>query len=576
MRTLSRAMTLAMACGLLLAGCAAPTSREGGGTSSAPASSAPKRIVAAIPSSPGVISNSVLAATGVTPQGVEAVETMVMNGMTIVDHQGVPRARLAEDVPTTENGLWKLLPDGKMEVTWRIRRNAEWHDGTPFTADDILFTQRLTQDRELAAFRHKASTHDPIENIEAPDPWTVTARWSKPYIYANLAFGYDSARPLYPVPKHVFERPYLESKATFYELPHWSSEYVGVGPFKVKEFVEGSHLVLTANDRYMLGRPKLDEIEIRFITDPAAMVASFLAEAVNVNLGVSLSMEQARDVLARLPGAKMDVAPTGVLTAYPQFINPDPPIIGNLAFRRALLHAVDRQEMVDTLMFGQSSIGHAFIHPGEADYKDIEASIVKYDYDARRAAQLFEQAGLTRGADGTYRDASGQTPTLEIRTDRAGGDLRSKSALALADYWKRAGVGATATIIPPQRDGDQEYLATYPGFEITRRGNFRWSLDRVLTSKEASLPENRYSGGNRGRYQNPELDEQVVRHDLSLDYRDRTRALAEIVRITSENVVLMGLMYDLDPTVYSQGIQQIFGKYERSTQAWNVNEWDRA
>ncbi|MBM2809815.1 MAG: hypothetical protein HW416_574, partial [Chloroflexi bacterium] len=533
---------------LLLAACApgAPQVRQG--SSQPPAEQkrpGPKRIIAAIPSNPSTLSATILVANNVTPNGVEAVDAMVSAGLQFIDNRGVAHPQLAQEVPSTDNGLWKLLPDGRMETSWKIRPNAEWHDGTPFTAADIQFTWQLTQDRELVAFRHMAAAYDAIERIDAPDPQTVVIFWKRPFIYANLAWGFYSARPLYPAPKHLLEKPYLENKEGFYDLPHWSSEYVGTGPFKLKEWVTGSHLAVTANDRYVLGRPKLDEIKVRFIADPSTLTANFLAGAVNVNLGTSLSLDPARVILERIPGSKMDLAPTGVMTAYPQFMNPDPPILSDVRFRRGLIHALNRQEMVDTLMQGLSSVGHTFINPGEADYKDIESFIVKYDYDPRRAEQLFQELGLRKGVDGMYLGPTGQPIFLEIRTDRT--ELRQKTVLAQADSWKRAGIDAGSTLIPPQRERDAEYLTTYPAFEMSRRGNYRWSLDRVLLSNEAPTPENRYSGGNRGRYQNTELDRLVERHDTAIPYAERTQTLGQIVNIVSSDVVLMGMFYDIDP-----------------------------
>ncbi|MBM2811897.1 MAG: hypothetical protein HW416_2656 [Chloroflexi bacterium] len=523
-----------------------------------------------------MLNSSVLGATGITPQGAEAVETLLSAGLQIPDPQGVIHPILAEDVPTTDNGGWVLLPDGRMQITWKIRPNAEWHDGTPFTANDLKFTYTLTQDRELTAWRTgQAQTYDPIESIEIPDPKTIVTYWKRPYIYANLAFGFSSARPLFPVPQHILEKTYLTDKSALLDLPFWSTEFVGAGPYKLKEFQIGSKVIVTANDRFVLGRPKIDEIEVRFIPDPATMVANFLAGEVNLNMGVSMSPEQARQILERVPGSKMDLAPTGVLTAFPQFFNADPPQMTNLSFRRALLHALDRQEMADALMFGLSTVGHTFINPVESDYKDIEASITRYDYDARRSAQLLEGMGLAKGSDGMYREASGQLLTpVEIRTEGSGGDLRQKAALSLADYWKRVGVPAAVSVTPQQRDGDQEYLANYPGVEITRRGNFRWSLGRVFFSNESPMAENRWAGGNRGRYQNADLDRLIERHDVAIPLTERTRLLGEIIRTVTDDVVLMGLFYDLDPTVSTGNLMNVTGKYERSTQAWNAYQWD--
>jgi ABC-type transport system substrate-binding protein len=225
MKRLPRAVTALLGLAFILAACAPggqPTPQ-----SSAPGPQAFKRITASIPSNPYTLSSTILPADNVTPQGVEAVDAMVSTGLQFIDNRGVAQAQLADQVPTTDNGQWKVNPDGTMEITWRVRPNAEWHDGKPFTSADLQFTWQLTQDRELVAFRHNAAAFDAIERTETPDDRTLVTYWKRPFIYANLVFGFSTARPLYPVAKHILERPYLANKEGFCELPHWSSEYVG-------------------------------------------------------------------------------------------------------------------------------------------------------------------------------------------------------------------------------------------------------------------------------------------------------------------------------------------------------------
>src|SRR5207253_5782163 len=137
----------------------------------------------------------------------------------------------------------------------------------------------------------------------------------------------------------------------FLSLPYWREEYVGVGPFRLREWVPGSHLTLTANEQYVLGRPKLDEIEVRFITDFNTVIANLLAESVDKHIGRGWGVEQ---VLQMRDTAKNQTALLGgllgnVVPMYPQFVNPNPPIVTNVEFRRGLLMAVDRQEMADTV-----------------------------------------------------------------------------------------------------------------------------------------------------------------------------------------------------------------------------------
>src|SRR5205823_15053455 len=148
---------------------------------------------------------------------------MVGSGLTVgrdLDSVFVPQ--LAEAVPSAENGLWKIFPDGTMETTWRIRAGARWHDGTALTSEDLLFTAQLEQDKDLPVVIDPA--YGVVASITAPDPQTVTVTWKSPYITADQFFSQP------PVPKHILEPPYLANKDSFVGLPYWNTAFVGAGP----------------------------------------------------------------------------------------------------------------------------------------------------------------------------------------------------------------------------------------------------------------------------------------------------------------------------------------------------------
>ncbi|MBM2812145.1 MAG: ABC-type transporter, periplasmic subunit, partial [Chloroflexi bacterium] len=193
-------MLLAAACS---SGSAGPTLARGGAAES---SSAVKRVVAAILSDPPTLRNTIntRGASGSVP-GVDAVEGLLHSGLVAGDHRDLFHARMAEAVPSLENGLWNVLPDGRMDTTWKIRPNARWHDGTPFTAADLIFTQTVAIDPELGVFREPAFVL--ISSIDAPDPQTAIIRWTKPYIAADGLFA--TSTDAAPLPRHLLERSYL-------------------------------------------------------------------------------------------------------------------------------------------------------------------------------------------------------------------------------------------------------------------------------------------------------------------------------------------------------------------------------
>lgn len=239
----------------------------------------------------------------------------------------------------------------------------------------------------------------------------------------------------------------LENKPNFLELPYWREEFVGTGPYKLREWTLNSHVVLDANDRYVLGRPQVDVVEVRFIPDANTLVANIRAGEVELTMGRALSLDQALQLRDQWRDGKLDISlDRNWLAIYPQMINPSPRVIGDVPFRRALVHAIDRQEMVATIQHGLVPVADTIVGPNEPEYKDIERSIVRYTYEPRMGAQILGGLGYTMAPDSTFRDAANQRLGVELRT--TGGDGSEKSMLAVADYWQRVGVGSRPSASP--------------------------------------------------------------------------------------------------------------------------------
>ena len=115
-----------------------------------------------------------------------------------------------------------------------------------------------------------------VETLDARDDRTVVVSWKRTYILADTMFS-EFALPL---PKHILEQAAADDKANFFSLPYWTTEFVGTGPFTLRDWVRNSHLVLGAFGDYALGRPQLDELEVRFFLDPNVVVANVLAGSV--------------------------------------------------------------------------------------------------------------------------------------------------------------------------------------------------------------------------------------------------------------------------------------------------------
>jgi peptide/nickel transport system substrate-binding protein len=492
------------------------------------------------------------------------------SGLANTDNRGLLNPVLADAVPTVENGRWVLLPDGRMETTWHIRPNAYWQDGTPFTADDLIFTTQVSRDKQVG-WEYDAA-FDAFDSIESSNGGeTVIVRWKQPFIEADTMFSHAVSGRTLPLPKHLLEDPYTRDRATLMDHPYWSEQFVGTGPFKLREWQRGSHLIVDANERFVLGRPRIDQVDVRFVTDPRTLAANILAGDIDLTIGRGISLEQATQVRDQWRDGVMDYRVSNWLVAYPQFLDPSPEIIRNVQFRRALVHALDRQQMTDALQAGLGEVAHTYISPDDPAYPDVGPVVPRYDFDPNRAIRMIEDLLYRRDAEG-FRTPSGQRLELEVRVG-AGEDLTEKAGLAMADYFHRAGIAADATIVPAQRIRDREYAATFPGLYLRGQPTDPARLGRFHSSK-VPTPENNYIGDNNPRYRNPEFDVLLERYSMTVAQRPRYQVLSQIVSHIADQVIMIGLFYRVEPTLFANRIKNVAARPPTSTQAWNAHLWD--
>lgn len=326
---------------------------------------------------------------------------------------------------------------------------------------------------------------------------------------------------------------------------------------------------MDASDRYVLGRPKIDQIEVKFILDTNTMVANLIAGALHVTLGRGLTPEQAITVRDQWKDGVVDAGLQNTTSLYPQFHNAEPPLLTDVRFRRALLHGIDRQQMVDTFMAGLVPVAHSIVSPDEPEYQDVESRLVRYDYDPRRAMEILDGFGLSKGSDGFYREGAERRLTVEVRTRSH--VLREKLQQVIVDQWARIGVVADALVVPEQRISDRVYQANFPGFYFRFGDPFQFTEWR---SHEAPLPENNHVGRNPMRYRNPEWDALVERFVTTIPKAERVRLLGDLVHHSTDQLLVLPLFHEPEPVLISNRMVNATGRRGINIQAWNAHEWD--
>jgi peptide/nickel transport system substrate-binding protein len=495
-------------------------------------------------------------------------EEMISAGLTGLTPVGDAYPILAEAVPTLENGNWKVFPDGRMETTWTMRPNLTWHDGTAITTEDLLFAVRVGQDRELPDFGHAGFAA--VANVRAVDARTITVEWKEPFIQADKMFNWAFALPL---PRHLLEEAYTTNKAAFPQHRYWTHEFVHAGAFKVKEFIPTERMSLEAFDGYALGRPIVDEVEVRYISDANTLGANLIAGEVHFTIGPGLTIEQALQIQGNWSGGKVG---TGELQSntvlYPQFVDPNPSLIADVRFRRALQHGLDRNALNDLATRGYAPISGFIVPPGAPEFPQIQPSIVEYPYDPRRSAQLLEEMGLTRVGE-TYRDASGQEIPLQVEVST--GDTAQESAtLFVADSWTRLGFRGVPLPASPQVR-DRRTRSTRPAFEVT---SFSAALSEParltrFTSRDIPSAQNNFRGSNYMRYANPQLDTLVDKFFVTIPRPEQVEVLKQIAAHVTDQLVLMPLYHTVHASLISNRVQNVTPRTGHS-QTYQAHRWD--
>jgi peptide/nickel transport system substrate-binding protein len=466
-----------------------------------------------------------------------------------------------------ENGLWTVFPDGRMETTWRIKPGTRWQDGTALSSADLRFTMEVYRDRDLGI--SAVPGLQLVDGVDLPDPQTAVVKWREPFISADAFFG--SGSYMWALPQHLLEQPFQENKEQFLGLSYWQGEFVGAGPFKMQEWVSGSSMTLAANDDYLLGRPRLDQIDVRFFTDRSPIVAGLLAGSIHLPIGRGLF---AQDVI-QLRGSTQDIkvqlgGPLGLtIPIYPQSINPDPPIVANLQFRRALLMTIDRQEMTDTLNYGLGPVAHSWVPSDLPEGKAVDGRIVRYEHDPRAAARMIEALGYAKDTDGLFRSADGAKLTIPFMTHRQN-SIHEPATLAVTRYWKELGLDVQIEILPVERAADLQIRALFPAFFLISRGLPVERPDGYFARRAIPVPENGYRGGNVGRYGTGELDALIQRYITTIPFAERTAVLGDIVHVQTDQVTMLPLFFQGVAFVLgSNRLQGVLGG-----QVWNAHGWD--
>ncbi|MEA2642159.1 MAG: peptide/nickel transport system substrate-binding protein [Chloroflexota bacterium] len=518
--------------------------------------------------------NSIAARPLRTTGSTFGIATRLVNAdLVLVDQSGVPHPYLAESIPQLNTDTWKVLPDGRMETTYKLRPNLTWHDGAPLSAKDFVFAWRVytTQNLGIASLRPQSL----MEEVAAPDDRTVVIRWREIYLEADSLVGGSSGYQ--PLPEHILGGALAQGDPdAFVAQPYWTTEYVGLGPYRLSRWEPGAFIETTAFPGHALGRPKIDRARVIFVGDPNAALANMLAGSANWAGDEALDFQRAVTLKQQWDasnGGSVLLSPNELRYVQVQFKTEytNPAAILDSRVRKALAHALDKQGLIDGILNGDGTYADTMI-PNTLDYyPTVNSAIAKYPYDPRMTQQLMGEAGFTKDGDGWFASPTGGRFNPEFRT-QTGGQAEQEMAIVV-DGWRRAGVDARSFVLPAAQDQDLQARATFPSFASANSQLAEQTLLDKLVGSRAARADNRWTGSNRGGYANSAYDRLVEGFSRQLDRGQRDQVMVQLMKLISDELPIFPLYYNARVVAFT-GLSGPQGRSPGSTDYGNVYEWE--
>jgi peptide/nickel transport system substrate-binding protein len=486
---------------------------------------------------------------------------------------------LAAEVPSLQNG--GVAKDGKA-VTWRLKKNVAWHDGKPFTADDVIFNWEYMVDTSTAATT--IGTVKDVDKIERLDSHTIkivfkspTPFWSEPFCGTRGQI----------IPKHLFEG-FKGAKSR--EAPA-NLKPVGTGSYRFVDFKPGDMVRAEINPNYhMSNRPFFDRLEMKGGGD-AVSAARAVIQTAEYDFAWNMQVED--EILRRMEQGgkgKVDIAVAGNIE-HIQCNQTDPwkdvdgersstktthPFLTDPAVRQALNLLVDRASIQEQIYgrLGQSSAN--FLNaPSRFHSKNT-----KWEFNVDKANQILDQAGWKRGADG-IRAKDGKRLRMVFQT--AINAPRQKTQAIVKQAAAKAGIEIEikSVVASVYFSSDVANPDTYTKFytdiqmyTTTMGAPDPGTFMNQFTAAELSSKANKWQGRNITRWHSEEYDKLFKAAENELDPAKRAALFIKMNDLVIQNVVVIPVLWRSVISAVSQKLKgtEVSGW---DSNLWNLANWHR-
>jgi len=417
---------------------------------------------------------------------------------------------------------WDFSPDC-LTLTFRLRRGVKWHDGQPFTAEDVRFTyEAMIHPKTPTGYKDDFLG---VKDVEILDPHTVRITYPEPRARALQSWGMNM------LPKHLLAKAVAEGKLK--EAPQ-NSRPIGTGAYRFHEWKSGEKVVLVANPDYYGGRPYLGRVVYRIIPSQGTIFLELKAKGVDLASLTALQyMRQTEYPAFRKAYRKYRYPSTG----YTYFgFNLKDSRFADRRVRWAFAHAINKQELIDGVVLGMARDATGPLRPGTWAWTD---KVTRYEYSPEKARALLAEAGWKdRNGDGVLEDKDGKPFQFTIRTNQ-GNEERKKVAEIIQQRLKDVGVSAEIQVI--------EWSSFLKEFIKKRRFEaivMGWGVpvdpdQYVVWHSSEARPE----GLNNIQYANPEVDALLERGRASCVQEDRLKYYHRLQEVLAEDLPIVFLYF---------------------------------
>lgn len=455
--------------------------------------------------------------------GIESnlINELLFDGLTRWDENSQASPRLATS--------WEVAEDG-MTWTFELREGVTWHDGERFDAQDVAFTFNDVVLADIGA--NNSTIYGPVRDVEIVDDYTVLFHMNEPFSSLPEYLAYYEGI----LPEHVFagvEDPW--------ELASFNKQNpVGTGSFELDAYQSGSFVRLVKNEGYWDGEPKLAGVTFNIVPNPDSQIAQVLSGTLD------LIRVENPTLLARLqgmPGLAFDAQSENVY--YFVILNQDDPRFQDARVRRALLTAIDREAIIDSVLQGYGSVATGPIAPIQEQFHTTEVDQYPYDPDAARA--LLAEAGWTPGADGILQK-DGERLTISLEQGEFGQLV--PIAVLVQQYWEAVGVDVELDVMDwnsylTQTYVNRDYQATVCWWRTPP------SPDVSPYYHSSATPE----GNNWPNYVSAELDALLEAELAATSFEEKREIAIQIQEYVARELPYLYLYYPELTVVRTENLQ---------------------